>query len=376
MRPTNNMSLHITHRGTLFQSDEPAIRVACFPALVETRGGRVLCLFRVASSKDSADETLKLLASDDEGANWQELPFAPNTHFNGVQGGWRMGKIIETQPNELLVLGNWVNHENPDLPISHPETAGCLEMKLCAFRSPDGGQSWSEAEEILSPFPQPELSGSLIALSEPGHFLVTMENQKFYDDPAPIDERAYVLISRDYGKSWGEWATVAHDFPHRKFWCNRAEKLPSGKLIVVSWTFDEQAQCDLPLHFVHGSSDGKEWSAPVSSDIEGQVSELLALDESTLLMATSHRETPAGIRLRQSFDGGETWEKDGFLVFDAENQAADSGGDLADYYNQMTAYTFGWSPMVRLKNGDVLTAYWAGNEDAIAMYWARIALDK
>jgi hypothetical protein len=89
-------------------------------------------------------------------------------------------------------------------------------------------------------------------------------------------------------------------------------------------------------------------------------------------MATSHREAPAGIRLRKSFDGGKSWERDGLLVFDAREQAASSGGELTEYYKQMTAYSFGWSPMLRLRDDTILLAHFAGSQNRIAVHWVKI----
>jgi hypothetical protein len=368
--------VQVLERSVVFSDSDPDSpqRVACFPSLARLADGRVLCAFRVGSSKDSADETIRLAGSRD-GAGWELLPFAPATSLDGVPGSLRVGHLIETAPGQLLVVASWVNRSDPAAPISHPETGGCLELRSVVFRSRDGGASWSEALPIAdAPFPQPEISGPPVALSQPGHLLLPMENQKSFDDPNPIDEKAYALLSFDAGLSWPEWAMIAHDFPHRKFWCNRVAKLPSGRLACVSWTFDEATQRDLPLHLSFGSPDGRQWSAPVSTGIHGQVSHLLALDESTLLMATSHRESPAAIRLRASFDGGKSWDGDGLLVLDAQNQAASSGGDLGEYYQQMTGYTFGWSPMLRLDDDTLLLAYFAGGANAIGIYAARIAL--
>ena len=363
-------------RGTVFSDTSPDSQtpVACYPTLARLSDGRILCTFRVGKTKDGADEKVRIAESNDEGRTWRLTSFAPDTTLGGVQGTISVGSVIETTPGQLLMVSSWINRSDPTLPITNPGTGGLLEIRSVKFHSADGGQTWSDIEAIEDiPFPQPEISGPVIALSEPGHLLLPMENQKHWDDPEPIDEKCYVLLSFDGGKSWPEWAMVAHDHPARKFWCNRITRLPSGTLVCASWTFDNAAEADLPLHLVHGSPDGREWSTPVSTGINGQVSHLLALEDGALLMATSHRQSPAGIRLRTSHDNGTTWDGDGLLVLDAENQAVQSGGDLAEYYQQMTGYTFGWSPMVQLSDGTILLAHFAGNSEQIGIYFARIA---
>lgn len=370
-------NFQVVERGLIFGDGDPQspARVACYPSLARLSDGRILCTFRTGRSKDGADEMLRIMQTNDEGRTWQALPFAPDTTLGGVPGSLSVGHIIETAPGELLMVASWINRSDASLPISHPHTGGLLEIRSVKLHSYDMGKSWSAIEAIAPmPFPQPEISGPVIALNQPGHLLLPLENQKFYDDPEPIDEKCYALLSHDGGKSWPEWAMIAHDHPARKFWCNRVARLSSGRLVCVSWTFDNSTEQDLPLHLTFGSPDGKEWSNPVATGIQGQVSHLLALDESTLLMATSHRLSPAAIRLRQSSDGGSSWDGDGLLIFDAQAQAARSGGDLATYYQAMTNYTFGWSPMLPLNDGGVLLAHFAGVDEAIAIHWVKIAV--
>lgn len=367
--------MKVIKRGIVYSDPNPQspTRVACYPSLARLANGRILCAFHVGKSKSGADESIRIAESRDEGESWQLLPFVPNTELNGVRGSICVAHILETTPGELLLVSSWINRENPNLPVSHPGTGGCLEMRLVKAHSTDGGNSWSQLEEITTvPFPQPEVSGPAIALSETGHLLLPMENQKHYDDPNPIDEKCYALLSFDGGRTWPEWAMIAYDHPARKFWCNRVTKLTDGRLACVSWTFDNATEQDLPLHITFGSLGGKQWSAPVSTGVAGQVSYLFPYDESTLLMATSHREAPAGIRLRQSADGGRSWNGDGLLVFDAEDQASQSGGNLAEYYNFMTNYSFGWSPLLRLQDSSILLVYFAGSGEAINICYAKI----
>jgi hypothetical protein len=272
---------------------------------------------------------------------------------------------------------NWLDRSDADAPISHPETAGVLPMKLLGFRSNDGGQTWSEAEEIKSPVEQTEVSGPIIALKEPGHFLIPCENQKHYLDLNPIHEKAFALISRDYCQSWNECVPIVDRFPYFKHWGNRMARLPdNGKLVCYSWTFDEKTQQDLPIHILYGSPDGKEWSEPISTGVLGQLCTPLPLDESTLLMGYVHRHQPASIRLRKSLDGGQTWDAaQELIVYEGAKDARSDGhgGDITEYYNFMAAYTFGWNPMVRLHNGNVLMAYFAGSEQQMNIYWVEIS---
>ena len=207
-------TLQVVERGIVYTDDNPESqsRVACFPTLARLSDDRILCIFKVGKGKDSANSTLRVVQSSDEGRTWTPLPFAPDTTLNGVPGSYNVGCVVETAPDKLVLVSNWVDRSDPVAPIANPTTGGCLGLRMVKFHSEDGGLTWSDAEEITTiPFPQPELSGSAIALSQPGHLLLPMENQKHYDDPAPIDEKAYALLSFDYGRTWPEWAMIVHD---------------------------------------------------------------------------------------------------------------------------------------------------------------------
>jgi len=368
--------MQIVNRGTLYTAEPGDPRgVACFPSLMRCDDGRLMCAFRIGRTKTSADETLRICQSNDEGRSWQLTAFAPDTSFGGVPGSFRFGHLTETAPLHLLLVACWCNRMDPDAPVAHPETGGCQELKLIAFRSIDGGEHWSVGEELLPPFPQPEISGPLVSLAEEGEFLMPVENQKAFFDPEPIDQQAVALLSHDYGATWLETVPITHDHA-RDYWCHRIARLPeSNRLVDLTWAYDVATEQDLPIHIVFGSPDGRTWSQPRSTGIQGQLSTALPLDEKTLLLGYVHRHQPASMRLRLSLDGGQSWDGAPELTFysASPDEATDGlGGDIPDYYKFMGDYTFGWTPMVRLQNGNVLLVYFAGSTEATDIRWIEI----
>ena len=67
--------MHVVARGIIFDATDapPAARFCTFTSLNCLRDGRLLAAFRVGSSKDSPDEDVYILASDDLGATWQPV---------------------------------------------------------------------------------------------------------------------------------------------------------------------------------------------------------------------------------------------------------------------------------------------------------------
>jgi hypothetical protein len=48
--------------------------------------------------------------------------------------------------------------------------------------------------------------------------------------------------------------------------------------------------------------------------------------------------------------------------------------DFADYWADMSIWTFGHPAPLLLPGGDVLVAYYAGDEAAMSVHWVRIAV--
>jgi len=53
----------------------------------------------------------------------------------------------------------------------------------------------------------------------------------------------------------------------------------------------------------------------------------------------------------------------------------DGPRDFGDYWADMSIWTFGHPAPVRLPNGDVMVAYYAGDETAMSIHWVRLALE-
>jgi hypothetical protein len=134
------------------------------------------------------------------------------------------------------------------------------------------------------------------------------------------------------------------------------------------------------MHAAWGSPDGKEWSAPHSLGIGGQIGAPLALSGGKLLLAYVHRHDPPSLCAILSDDFGASWKLDEELTFYAKARGGREAGmsgprDFGDYWADMSIWTFGHPTPARLPNGDVMVAYYAGDEAAMGVHWVKIALD-
>lgn len=102
-----------------------------------------------------------------------------------------------------------------------------------------------------------------------------------------------LLKSDDQGSTWQDEA-VCMNFEGRQVTCyeQRMCQLESGTLVNIGWNEDVATGERLNNHFTYSIDNGKTWSAPVSTGIQGQASSVCAIGgERMLALHTVRRDT-------------------------------------------------------------------------------------
>jgi hypothetical protein len=334
--------------------------------------------FRTGSAKDSPDDDIYLLVSEDEGVTWTPT-FAGVGEYPQASGGrLRTVGLAEVGAGRLMASFNWIDRSDPTLPLASPETQGILPTKIYVAESTDTGHTWSPFQAVdLHPHKGNATTGDLLVLQN-GSLALPYEAWKEYADTSPGEHHAALRISQDGGRTWTGPVIVAHDDQNRLlFWDQRLAVLPQdGRLLALFWTHDRQAGQDVTIHIAWGSPDGRHWSVPESTGIAGQIAAPLGLPDGRLFMAYVHRHDPPSLRALLSEDGGRNWQEE--LVFYEKRRGSESGmagrREFADYWADMSIWTFGHPAAVLLPGGDVLVAHYAGDERAMGIHWVRIGL--
>lgn len=162
----------------------------------------------------------------------------------------------------------------------------------------------------------------------------------------------------------------------------------TGALIARFWTHDWQAGRDLEIHIATGSPDGRSWREPAPTGIAGQICAPLALGGGRIFAAYLHRHPMPSLSAVLSDDYGQSWTAASELVFYEKRRGGQESGmggdaadgeaqrrDFADYWADMSIWTFGHPAPALLPGGDVMVAFYAGDEPAMGIQWVRIALD-
>ena len=253
--------------------------------------------------------------------------------------------------------------------------------------SSDNGDRFSPWQEL----PTPGLTGC--ALTGPvvrwadGTIGFAFESFKEFDDPSPAHHAAWLLVSRDGGRSFEEPRLVArHPQNTVYYWDQRlCTGSGEGEFAALFWTHDLEQQKDLRVHFRYGNLGESQEAAsddarqPVSTGIPGQIAAPQQLDDGRFIAFVVDRNRPATMKLWVSSDNGRTWPKeDSVVIYTHEERAAISQGtedvDFDQYWEDMQKWSFG-HPAARVLDGNrVLLAYYAGAPDCMSIHWARVLL--
>src|SRR5437764_6764248 len=310
--------MQVEARGLIYDATTKpdAEGIAFFTGLCPLHSGAILCSFQVGPSKHAPNATLRLCRSHDGGATWQELPFRFATVLDGVPGSLAAGEMVETEPGRLLLFAGWFDRSDPARPLFDPVTEGILRGRQLLAVSTDEGETWSPWRVV----PTPGLTGcgttGPVVRWADGTIAYAFESFKEYDDPKLGRHAAWLLVSRDGGRTFDPPHFVAQHPEHRLYyWDQRlCPGTAPGEFIALFWTHDLQEKRDRNVHLLRSSLGERTRELPRETNIPGQIAAPLLLEDGRLLAFVVDRGRPGTMKLWQSRDGGLTWPEEESLT--------------------------------------------------------------
>jgi len=229
------------------------------------------------------------------------------------------------------------------------------------YRSGDGGRSWEYVHIDFADSDGGNMPGFGLVrnvIENPdGSLIMVSGSTTYYNREAP-PARAWRIVSRDGGKTWGEATEVPiRKDPEGMFDEAAMIRLADGRLLAASRVTDSHQHagrfpaCGYPcpngsedadhMILVESSDDGLTWSDPRDFlDYSRVHAELLQLADGRLLSCYAAYHLPLGVFAVLSEDNGKTWSIDNPIQLAISTRV----------------YT-GWPTSVQMDDGSIVTMY-------------------
>jgi hypothetical protein len=280
-----------------------------------------------------------------------------------------------------MLATTWFDRSEPERPLFDPVTEGILHCRQLKCFSSDEGESWSDWEEV----PTPGLTGCAstgpLLRWKDGTIAYPFESYKEFDDPSPAAHGAWLMISRDQGKSFGAPQLVARHPENRIYYWDQRLCIGSndGEYLALFWTHDLQLKQDLAVHFRGGRIDERQFdhASTIDTRIPGQSAAPALLNDGRMVAFVVDRGRPGTMTLWHSRDGGCTWPRDqALVVYTHDERAVLTQGkqniDFKQYWEDMGKWSFGHPAVRLLPDGRLLLAHYAGTPDCMSVHWERV----
>ncbi len=335
-------------------------RQAAFPNICQLADGTLLAAMKIGEAFESADGASYLCRSTDGGKTWS----APKRMFDPNQLGRPFSgscKITALPDGRIIAIGYVFFRDDPDMPVGNPVTGGLLDDFVFCSCSEDYGETWSPMEEIKCAWgPHVEASAPLCVLQD-GSLITPITGFPSWDGSVRGPSVGRALRSFDLGKTWNDEA-VCMDFG-RNVTCyeQRMCQLESGAIICIGWNQDVETGKRLNNHYTVSCDNGKTWSAPISTGIQGQASAVCAIGgEKLLAVHAIRRDTDRPGIYGYVVDFSEkTWNiVDEALLWEPVVPMI-KDGKMAEIFSFLK---FGQPMAVKLADGRLLLSFWYAQE--------------
>ncbi len=371
--------MKIIDAGRITQSVPGTERaVYTFPAVLACQDGTLLMTCRRGSNKDCADEWVELYRSTDGGRRWRQMANAfSKATVGGAASSLRVVYLTEADEGHLLAASLWIDRETqPGAPLFNPRTEGCLPMGVFLADSYDGGRSWSAWRPVCLPadLGPPSLTNPLLGL-EDGALLLSIETNKQYDDASKWLQRVVTLRSDDGGMTWGAPSDAGFDRSGRIFhWDLRLAVAADGRLVSFAWIYDSVAGRYCPIRRRLSQDSGRTWSSAQDIGLADQAGHPAMLPDGRVVLAWVDRFGSRSIRARLALDAAADFDPASEMVIYQHGESASNRLGVSATLDDMSIWSYGLPYAETLGNGDVLVVYYAGDQTAMDIHYARLSL--
>lgn len=334
---------------------------SAFPNVCQLSDGRLLAAHQMGVAFESIDGTTCLSESLDGGKTWSK-PWKAFDKSSQSRPTSECAKVTELPDGRLVLLGYEFYRDDPELALANPETGGLLEDVVFWAESRDGGRSWSERHPIANAWHGHTEASAPIAVLRDGSWATPIAGFLAWDGSEASKNCGRLLRSYDQGKTWND-DTICMEFPGNTVLCyeQRLCQLEDGTLVVAAWNEDIATGERLHNHIAISTDNGKSFSAPIDTGVQGQASGIVALDGTKVLtLHAIRRDTDEpGVYACVADVAGGQWKLLSKEKIWAPNVPVVRNTKMAELF---AFIKFGQPGAVRLSDGSIMVTLWICEE--------------
>jgi hypothetical protein len=364
-----NAMIECIASGLVYSNPQPHLRAvhAWHPSLVKLGGQELLCAFDLGQAVESFDYRTYFSRSTDGGLTWT----APVRMFHDPvdRPTTHTVRISKLSDGTLIGAGARFYRDEPGQGLTNRETLGYVPLDLILLRSHDAGHTWQGPETLAPPLSGPtfEVCHSILELAD-GRLLFPTQTWPDWDGRAPHGMKAIALVSHDRGARWTEYLDVFDGTSRGVIHFEQSiVQLDDGRLLAIAWAYEAATRNTLPTPYAL-SDDGRYFSSPQLTGLNGQTAKLIALDSQHVLCAYRRDDKP-GLWAQLARLEGPSWINRAELLL---WQGADAASQSRNTSEQLSGLRFGYPSLVRTSPDEVMVVFWCNEGGLHNIRWFRL----
>jgi hypothetical protein len=269
-----------------------------FPVLVHPRGEEVVAVLRGGDGHIGIKGHLDVVRSRDGGRTWLAAQVIVDSEVDD------RNPAVGVAPDGTLVVAY---HEQGSYDARGNYDGTLNRARARVTWSRDGGTTWEPSRELgYEPMVAHSPYGRMITLLDGTMLLPIYGNRA--GSPARTRDHAYLLRSRDGGRTWDDPSLIAQGYNETALLL-----LPNGDLLAALRS-DNRGEL---LAVCRSSDGGDRWGKPIQITTEMEhPADLTLLSNGWVLMVFGIRHDPLGVQALISRNNGHTWDVRRLLIAD------------------------------------------------------------